>query len=332
MGEEEADEAEDCALEADLMGMALECAQQAERLSMSLSAPAPRLGAALQLQVGPAAEAAAEAVAEAAAEATPPRSAARALAAVCSAGDAAAADAAVDAALEVGAVEMDVLLQQLREEPEGDEERAAKFRLYEQFAETITEARTALLEFWAGVRADFEGTAGGAAGAPGGAGAAVERSLRQLDGEQNCVVHFNSGRWFVHDMLRQADANNRRIDALLNGIKTKLELLARQSECPICLEPLGGCAGAGGVADSGECVDAAEGAGEAIVLSCCHKVCAPCWRHWVALKGQRAFCPLCRSDEFLGNVVEGHGVPPALFRRARDLAARDRPSPAALHA
>ena len=94
--------------------------------------------------------------------------------------------------------------------------------------------------------------------------------------------------------LAKADANNRHIDTLLQGIKTKLELLARQTECPICLEPLeqgapaGGEAGdgaAGAGAGAGADAGGARGGHPAVVLSCCHRVCAPCWRHWRRAQG-----------------------------------------------
>ena len=86
----------------------------------------------------------------------------------------------------------------------------------------------------------------------------------------------------------------------------QLELLAQQDDCPICLEPLAPTGG-------GDGGDAPDAPAPPVVLGCCHKVCGPCWRHWLQLKGRGAFCPLCRNDEFLGNVVEGRGVPAALY-------------------
>jgi len=237
-------------------------------------------------------------------------------------GNHAAVDEAVDAVLDVGADEMSVLLGQLRVEPDSDKERASKFELYEQFADTVSTGRRALHAFWSACKPEFTGAGAGAC-------AAVERSLAQLDRAQHCTVHFNEHRWFVHDMLAKADENNRRVESLLQGIKTKLELLAQQDECPICLEPLispacatsaGAMSVGGGTGAAGSGVERERTAErKVVVLGCCHKVCEPCWRHWQQLKGQRAFCPLCRNDEFLGNVVEGHDIPAGLFARARSI-------------
>jgi hypothetical protein len=43
---------------------------------------------------------------------------------------------------------------------------------------------------------------------------------------------------FVHGMAVQVTRNNSTIDGVLRMIRTKLDLLGSQDECPICIEPL----------------------------------------------------------------------------------------------
>jgi hypothetical protein len=213
--------------------------------------------------------------------------------------------AVLEQQLAVGAGEMEQLLAQLRAEPDTDDERAAKFALYETFSETTQKAREALFTFWDGCKHEFGGDGGGGGGGGGGqAREGVAHALKRLDRQENWAIEFADGRWFVFDMARKCDANSALIDSTLGSIKTKLELLARQDDCPICLEPL---------------AEDAEGGDDAgvVVLGCCHKVCRECWDEWVKLKRGRAFCPLCRNDEFLGDVVEGHGVPAPLWAQVR---------------
>lgn len=85
-------------------------------------------------------------------------------------------------------------------------------------------------------------------------------------------------------MTRKAGQNNSTIGRVLQNIKTKLELLSREYDCPICLEQLG------------------EGV-PTRVLDCCHKVCEDCWQYWDSLQGGHGWCPLCRHDEFLSTFV-----------------------------
>lgn len=75
---------------------------------------------------------------------------------------------------------------------------------------------------------------------------------------------------------------------ILEDFQKKLEFLAKndQQECPVCLEPF-----------------EAEGEHAAATLGCCHKVCKECWETWSQLMHGRAFCPLCRHEEFLGEVA-----------------------------
>jgi len=191
-----------------------------------------------------------------------------------------------EADAEIDADELTQLLQQLRREPDNDEERAAKFVLYEKYADTVSDARKATLEFWQEALLEFEG----------GARAKVEHDIKKLDGHQNLGFDFAQAaqRWFVYDMVQQAHRNADTIEQLLSGIRTKLELLGSQAECPICFEPF-------------QEDDAVTGAGDtgrpAATLSCCHKVCKECWAHWQGINPHNAFCPLCRQQDFLVRIM-----------------------------
>jgi len=180
---------------------------------------------------------------------------------------------ALEAEGQVSDDEMSKLLEELRLEPGNDNERIAKFGLYEKYLETVENIRRETHEFWDTCKADFSGASEGE----------VQRQLRAIDSEQHMGIEFSETRWFVFDMTRRAASNNDIIAGVLAGIRTKLELLGRQDECPICLESL-------------------EEA-EVEVLGCCHKTCAECWSHWRAARGTAAFCPLCKHEEFLQEVL-----------------------------
>eukprot|EP00656_Telonema_subtile_P013451 TRINITY_DN16833_c0_g1_i1.p2 TRINITY_DN16833_c0_g1~~TRINITY_DN16833_c0_g1_i1.p2 ORF type:complete len:243 (+),score=79.20 TRINITY_DN16833_c0_g1_i1:248-976(+) len=187
-----------------------------------------------------------------------------------------ALDGPVEASLEADLSDMEELLLQLRAEPSDEAEVTVRFGLFEKYMETVEKTRGQTLGFWDECKGDFH---------EGGV-VEVEQQLKAMDGEDNLAVDFVEGRWFVYDMTKKAGANNGMIGRVLANIKTKLELLADQPECPICLEAL----------DTQEEPPA--------VLGCCHKVCAECWAHWQEMQGEQAFCPLCRHDEFLGNFMQ----------------------------
>merc|ERR1712093_578117 len=117
----------------------------------------------------------------------------------------------------------------------------------------------------------------------GPAAAATEQELKNFDSANNMGIADNVHVWFVHAMTRRCHGNNAKLERVLANIKTKLDLLSRQEECPVCFEPFT--------------------SRTFTTLSCCHKVCTECWQHWVQMRGGRnAPCPLCRNDEFLGSV------------------------------
>jgi len=190
--------------------------------------------------------------------------------------------------------EIEQLLQQLMVEPSEDADRIAKFGLYEGLMSTVEAARKTTFEFYEGCKEDFA-EAGGAS-----VQAAIEQSLKRIDGGDNMAVDFRDDRWFVYDMTRKLDSNNAMLGRVLQDIKTKLDLIAQQDNCPICLDTMEDLAPT-----------------DVKVLGCCHKVCAECWTQWQAIKHGQAFCPLCKHEEFLTDVCEGHAVPPEMFQRVQ---------------
>lgn len=194
----------------------------------------------------------------------------------------------------LGESETGKLLRQLEREPDNDEERASKFLLYEQFSTTVSEARKAMLDFWQDAVQEF--------GAPsGGARQAVEHEIGQMDSHDRMTlrpsvsgVGFGAApRWFVYDMVTQANSNTKMIEALLSSMKAKLQVLSEQndSECPVCLGEMGS---GGADAALGE---VAAGRGVTI-LACCHKTCTSCWDNWRNIGGSNC-CPLCRKEDFI---------------------------------
>lgn len=185
------------------------------------------------------------------------------------------------------------LLKQLEVEPTDDVEVAAKFALFETFLQTVTVIREQTLEFWSENMDLFEG---------GGARAAAQKEVDKMDAEDCLGILDDPRRWFVFAMTKKANENSVKIAQILSLLRSRLEQInsSEVGECPFCLE------------DMAPLKDAEE----TIVLSCCHRVCTPCWVQWQAVKGAHAFCPLCRSDEFVAEVLsspivdrvgDGHG-------------------------
>jgi len=97
--------------------------------------------------------------------------------------------------------------------------------------------------------------------------------------------------WFVYAMARKVTTNESRLESILREIQTKLQLLGEATDCPVCLESI-----------SADAVSGEAG----VALGCAHKLHADCWRHWSAHCANRhkpAFCPLCRNDEFLEDIL-----------------------------
>lgn len=170
------------------------------------------------------------------------------------------------------------LLQQLRKEPKDEAECTAKFLLYEGYAGEVEEMRGTLFKFHEESRPTV----------PAAVAADMDKKVKGIDSTEAMGIPDNAREWFVFHMMRQAERNNLHMASILDGFEKKLEFLASndQSECPVCLECF-----AEGTAHAAE------------TLSCCHKVCKDCWTNWSTVMGGRPFCPLCRHDEFLGELA-----------------------------
>jgi len=174
--------------------------------------------------------------------------------------------------------ELQQVLRQLEVEPSSEAACAAKFELYEQFATTVSNSRGATLALWDEVKPEFEGAVT--------VQRAIERDLKAIDHERNLGIEDHARVWFVHSMTSQAARNAQLLDTALSSIRTKLGLLTAQHDCPVCFE----------------CFDDVAGC-PSTTLGCAHKVCTECWGEWQKMQGARAFCPLCRHDDFLNAVL-----------------------------
>lgn len=188
------------------------------------------------------------------------------------------------AAAQAEAASLSTALAQLEKEPDDEAACAAKFGLYEAFAKTVEDARQSTLQLWEQSMEAFD--------AAPATKAAIARDIKQVDREENLGIVDDPRRWFVHGMCKTAARNQKTLNGVLTGITTKLELLASQSECPICFE-------------------AFSEERPSTTLGCAHKACTDCWTHWSALNGgHMAVCPLCRHEEFVSRVLHAAGSGP----------------------
>lgn len=179
---------------------------------------------------------------------------------------------------------LEFALENLRQEPDSDEERECKFGLYTSYLETVERLRIETFSFWEESKAGFEPPAA----------RVIERDLANIDSEDNMgMPQFSTNVWFVYDMCRKVKENGDKINAVLRSIRTKLDLLSKQDECPMCLEQF-------------DAINAVP-----VYLSCCHAVCKDCWAHWKEVS-HRAFCPLCRNVEFCEHVVTRFNITAAV--------------------
>jgi hypothetical protein len=169
------------------------------------------------------------------------------------------------------------VLSQLRQEPRDEVECAAKFGLYEGYAAEVESMRNTLFQFHAESRPTL----------PSVIVEDMDKQIKAMDSQDSMQIPDRSREWFVFHMMRQAERNNLKMAATLDGFDKKLKFLAQndQVECPVCLE----------------CFDGEAKAAE--TLSCCHKVCKECWQNWSRVMRGRPFCPFCRHEEFLGAVA-----------------------------
>ena len=108
-----------------------------------------------------------------------------------------------------------------------------------------------------------------------------------MDDAASMAAEERPGVWIIYYMCIKCYENASAIRALLAALRTRLELLSRDAgECPCCLAEI----------EEGECE----------TLGCAHRVCKGCWTHWKTIKlqqGQHPFCPLCKHDEFVQDVM-----------------------------
>jgi len=181
-----------------------------------------------------------------------------------------AATAAID-------VQIDDLLAQLKVEPTEDREREGKFNLYAAFMETVSNTRDAMLRLHNDIPSETVKNA-------------LKDDIKKIDSNANLQTHREGGgkEWFVYWMAVQAIKNQKFMIEVQRKINSKLEMLRGPQDCPICLTAL-----------------PANG-GDVEVMGCAHRVCSQCWTHWVETceaKHKNPFCPLCKQDEFLADVM-----------------------------
>jgi len=180
---------------------------------------------------------------------------------------------------EVNENSMQAILKQLMREPSDDKELTAKFGLYEDYLATVENSRKATHDFWDACKPDFE-----AVNNSEHVIKTIQKEIKNIDHADNLGIIWNERRWFVYDMTVKADQNNEKLKKCLHNLEIKLELLDKDDECPFCL----------------------EAGRESVTLGCCHKACKECWAHWQQLKGTHAFCPLCKQEDFLEDMVRAH--------------------------
>lgn len=175
---------------------------------------------------------------------------------------------------QVEAAGIDELLRQLIHEPVADEELAAKYLLFENFLETVTSIRNTTTTFWTENMDQFDGASR----------VMQQKMIDRIDATENISIPDDSSKWFVYHMTKQANQNSKSISSILSSIKGKLNILLQDlGDCPFCLDQM-----------TKESV---------VTLSCCHRSCKSCWDNWVALRGPRAFCPLCNHNEFVNEIA-----------------------------
>jgi len=178
-------------------------------------------------------------------------------------------------------VGLDSLLKNLENEPTEEAEMVAKFRLFENFLDTVTIIREETIAFWVENKDQFVGSSC----------AECEKEIKAIDNPESMGLNEfeRSGRkWFVYYMTKKVNSNNAMITRLLSLLRSRLEILSQElGNCPCCLELMT--------------------EGSFLTLGCCHRVCNDCWGQWKKLKediGSVPFCPLCKHEEFVQDLME----------------------------
>jgi len=183
-------------------------------------------------------------------------------------------------------------LDTLKVEPPTDEERAAKFLIFETFSDKVQQVRAALDEVARTAQTVL----------PSLPKQGLAKQMKDLDGAANAGIfdQNRAGVWFVYEMAKKSADNALLIARISSDVSRKMDFLASQAQpnCPMCLsafEPPDAPAPEDPEAD--RCVP--------LVLSCCHSVCGACWNQWQTLRGANVCCPLCRGAEFHAGLFEG---------------------------
>jgi hypothetical protein len=179
--------------------------------------------------------------------------------------------------------ELDSLLTQLIREPTEEQELIAKFTLYETFLGTVITLREETMRFWADNQDLFDPYSRQLA----------QNEISHIDTPDTMGIQDDPHKWFVYHMTKRVNENNKIIGRILANLRTRLEMLGNEEdlgECPFCLE------------DMTPMAKNPEG-NQTMVLTCCHRVCRECWENWVLIKGPTAFCPLCRHEEFVQDIL-----------------------------
>jgi hypothetical protein len=178
--------------------------------------------------------------------------------------------------------EMTMLLSQLAVEPQEEAEMMAKFALFETFLATIVKIREETMTFWSDNCDLFEGASR----------AAAQQDINKIDSTEAMGIQDDPRKWFVYLMTKKANENCAMIGRTLATLRARLEMISATEdgdlgECPFCLDSMTDL-----------------GADRTCVLGCCHRVCVTCWDHWTEVRGPRGvFCPLCRHEEFVAEVL-----------------------------
>jgi hypothetical protein len=186
-----------------------------------------------------------------------------------------------ETAAQVADESLEELLGSLQREPTTDEDRAARFALYERHAETVSIVRKSLLEFWESAKAEVTDSA---------PRAAIDGQIARIDDHSNLEMYEDHRYWFVYSMARATARNESSIQQVLKAIQAKLALLENDMSCPICLEPI--------TSNSED--------DSSVALGCAHKLHTDCWRHWSAhciSTHKTPFCPTCRYEDFLDEIL-----------------------------
>ena len=239
-------------------------------------------------------------------------------------------------------------LRQLETEPNNDDDRAARFAIFERFSNRVAQIRSDLDRELRTTVAEL----------PQRPAQDIQRMMQNLDSAQNQgiqdnqfqddhpqeddepVVHLRGigpghghaqrerrvaprrpapQRWFVYDMWVVVARNSAQMGDISGEIARKVRMIAQntQTECPVCLAPFDVTnpndpneTGAVGLAGGAPTGD--ELPVTPVTLSCLHRVCSGCLEQMTRIRGPHIACPLCRADVFMDFVAPHYVDEPAV--------------------